>query len=185
MLSTSKWLVGSSSSNTSGLTTNARASKTRLFRPPDRSARRSVGFSPMLSSKVRAFRSKSQPCKASISCCTSVIRSQAVMSPTPHLSDRSWYWRSRVATFSSPFMTMSSKVPSSFGTSWASMATRKPSAMIISPSSGACVPSMSLKSVDLPSPFRPIRHTRSPVSRLKLTWSKTGATPKAREIFFR
>ena len=101
MLSKSKWLVGSSSSSTSGCATNACAKATRFFVPPDKSLTMASGF------KCRRCRvsltrcSQFQPSKVSISVC---IESK---SPTP-----SQYWAIRLITRSNPARTATKTVAS-------------------------------------------------------------------------
>lgn len=180
----SKWLVGSSRSKTSGRFTNACANKARRLRPPDSVPRLSLGFNPTASISVMARLFKSQPFWLSRLSCNSLIAWQACISPLVHCWLNVSYCLSKSATGLSPAITSSSTFCWSLGTSWASIAMVMLLSIIISPSSGLICPLMSLSRVDLPSPFLPIKHTRSPAFRLKLTWSKTGAIPKACETFF-
>ena len=71
-LSASKWLVGSSSSNMSGLDNSRRHNATRRFSPPDSwPTMASHSGSRSASAAISNFRSKSQPPPTSISCCNS------------------------------------------------------------------------------------------------------------------
>ena len=136
ILSTSKWLVGSSSSNTSGFVTSDLASNTRRLRPPDSDDKSSLGSKPMVVINRVASRSKSQPCTASISCCKVAMRSQASISPSAHRSVCSLYLISKSAVRRLPPITISNMRPLVSGTSCSSIATLTLLLVITSPLSG-------------------------------------------------
>ena len=152
MASTSRWLVGSSSSNTCGSAASARASKARLRQPPERSAR---GTSPS-----NSRRSSTSAIRISI-CQSSSAPGSAASSPS-----RTTSATGRVSSVSA---------------SCCNKATRLPGERQACPLSSSCSPANTRSSELFPSPVRPSKHTRSPAATSSMAWSSSGRRPKARQ----
>ena len=156
MASMSRWLVGSSSSSISGSPTSARARSTRRWLPID-SERNSAAPSRPPRSSTCSTR------------CSSRHASPVASSARP----------------TRPAATTSRTGPQrSVGTSWGRKPICMPLRRITSPLSGFISPANSRSSVVLPSPLRPSRHSRSPFSTLRSTWSRTDGPPSDRQTVF-
>ncbi len=182
MASMSRWLVGSSSSNTSGLETSARASSTRRFMPPDR---RPNSASPSRSSLVRVSLtrwSRPQPLAASILAWTLPRASPSNTSAWLRWWNSASHWPSSPR----PSATTSNTEPAApCGTSCSRRVTRTPCCTRTSPSSGLWSPDSSLSRVDLPAPLRPIRAMRSPGSIDSSAFSSNNGPPTLKSTFCR
>ena len=172
----SRWLVGSSSNSTSGSATSAWASSTRRRQPPDSSDMLLSAGRPRRVSVVSTSWFRRQPSFDSSWCCTFSRRASSASPMSPLIS--AWYSASSSPTPASPAATTSYTLEASAsGSSWGNWPIFRPGANHNSPSSAACSPVTTRIRLDLPAPLRPIRHTRSPRSSWKLTFSSRGFKP--------
>ena len=171
MASKSRWLVGSSSSSTSGCTTSARASATRFLHAARQRAHQRLAVQADLRERgldlVLQFQASAGPAPtAACSCAPSARRAPA---PWPSAN-----WRDRVV-----FVQQRARVAHAGGdrVEHRHRPGRTPAPAPRRRSSDRCChdeavvqlgrPAMIFSSDDLPVPLRPIRPTRSPASREK------------------
>ena len=134
--------------------------------PPDSPAKSASASSCMRETTCSTCCSSCQPSAASSACWACARRSSAACEPSEaRASLVAWYSLTSSAISPTPSATTSKIRPRSVrGTSCSRRAMRAPRCTTRSPSSAAKLPSMIFNKVDLPSPLRPIRHTRSPAS---------------------
>ena len=189
-VSASRWLVGSSSANSAGRASSARASATRRRSPPDRVPMRdSSGGSCSAAASERTSCSRSQPPAASMRACSRACSSSAACSLSPPsagiFDSRAPSSASAAACARKPSRTTSPavRVGSSAGScgTYSSVSSR---CRVMSPLSGSSAPTISLSSVDLPAPLSPTMPTRSRASTANDTPASTTRVPNALPTFW-
>ena len=169
----SRWLVGSSSSSTSGRWNNRPASTARIFQPPENSPRSrcsSPGWKPRPARIASASCSPKNWSKCSTRSCSSATSAARSMRSGASSRAAASSAASAAASRSSSCVRpgtldriMSTSVrPPAIEMSCGSQPTRVPAARVTVPSSTSCSPAMILSNVVLPEPFGPINPTRSP-----------------------
>ncbi len=150
----SRWLVGSSSSTSSGSPTSARASATRLLQPPESFA---TAWSAPASGPARPSFAMSSSTRASSS-----------QEPTAlAVSDKPEEMAARTVAPGANVGICGRK------------ATRRPPRLATLPRSGPSSPARMRSNVDLPAPLGPMSPTRFPSASVKLTSSKSARAPNA------
>ncbi len=168
MVGISKWLVGSSSNQTSGSVTNDLAIATRFNQPPERLMSFSSGGSFMRWSTDSTRWCSTQPSMASIWVCNCAIRSKVVSSKVP-IDTWAYSASSSPASLNAEATAAKIVVSSPAGRSCSSVEKLKAFSRHMFPSSASTSPHNSRIKVLLPLPLRPVRHTRSPLAILNST----------------
>ena len=179
--SRSRWLVGSSSSSTSGSVTRRRASITRACSPPLRLPivrRPSMPSAPSTPSRERTCSIRvrpAQPPRASNS-----SRAAAYPARCPGVAPSRAASRRRTVAWAAtragaPERTICSTVMAGSGASWACQPTVSPGERTTAPAVGGSRPARTRIRVDLPTPPGPTSPTRSPGDRVRSRPSKSGS----------
>ena len=160
--SASRWLVGSSNSNTSGFCSSNRQSATRRRSPPERFCTpASAGGQRNASIAISMVRSSSQPSTASICSCNSPCSASSVFISSssmgsPNFPEISLNRSKRSFTPPKPSVTFSPTVfAGSNSGSCSRYPTRTPSAAQASPPDGSSLSAIIFIKVDLPAPLTP------------------------------
>ena len=177
MAASSRWFVGSSSSNTSGVESNSQARDSRERCPPDRAPVGRSRPTPPRPSPPRVTSMRVSTSHAPIRSAVSRAAAYAVAAPSSSgARARASAARSTTDAASRTVRTADSTAWATVscgakGGSWCSRPTRSESSgptARTSPVSGACRPAMMRSKVLLPEPFSPIRPVGSPAVTEKL-----------------
>ena len=179
--SRSRWLVGSSSSSTSGSVTRRRASITRACSPPLRLPivrRPSMPSAPSTPSRERTCSIRvrpAQPPRASNSSRAAAYPARCPGAAPSRVASRRRTVAWAATRAGAPERTICSTVRAGSGASWACQPTVSPGERTTAPAVGGSRPARTRIRVDLPTPPGPTSPTRSPGDRVRSRPSKSGS----------